>query len=97
MAFATVFGRIVRYLGFYHAADGTNARSRARAEGRRGLQRHRLDLPEGTRSADGRSSVSTRAPFTSRRVRLDILPICLYGNGMISSKRQPIYISTDWS
>ena len=50
-------------------------------------------FPEGTRSADGRIKRFHKGAFyLAAELGLDILPICLYGNGMISSKRQPIYI-----
>ena len=87
-----VFGRIVRYLGFYHAADGYEhlapALAQKVAEGYSVIV-----FPEGTRSADGKIGRFHKGAFyLAGELGLDILPICLYGNGMISSKRQPIYI-----
>lgn len=54
-------------------------------------------FPEGTRSADGKIGRFHKGAFyLAGELGLDILPICLYGNGMISSKRQPIYIKHGW-
>lgn len=87
-----VFGRIVRYLGFYHAADGYEhlapALAQKVAEGYSVIV-----FPEGTRSTDGKIKRFHKGAFyLAGKLGLDILPVCLYGNGMISSKRQPIYI-----
>ena len=87
-----VFGRIVRYLGFYHAADGYERLAPALAQ-KVAEGYSVIVFPEGTRSADGRIKRFHKGAFyLAAELRLDILPICLYGNGMISSKRQPIYI-----
>ena len=87
-----VFGRIVRYLGFYHAADGYERLAPALAQ--KVAEGYSIIVfPEGTRSADGRIKRFHKGAFyLAAELGLDILPICLYGNGMISSKRQPIYI-----
>ncbi len=62
-----VFGRIVRYLGFYHAADGYERLAPALAQ-KVAEGYSVIVFPEGTRSADGRiKDASTRAPSTSRR------------------------------
>lgn len=87
-----VFGRIVRYLGFYHAADGYERLAPALAQ-KVAEGYSVIVFPEGTRSADGRIKRFHKGAFyLAAELGLDILPICLYGNGMISSKRQPIYI-----
>lgn len=87
-----VFGRIVRYLGFYHAADGYEHLAPALAE-KVAEGYSVIVFPEGTRSADGKIRRFHKGAFyLAGKLGLDILPICLYGNGMISSKRQPIYI-----
>lgn len=87
-----VFGRIVRYLGFYHAADGYERLAPALAQ-KVAEGYSVIVFPEGTRSADGKIGRFHKGAFyLAGKLGLDILPICLYGNGMISSKRQPIYI-----
>lgn len=87
-----VFGRIVRYLGFYHAADGYERLAPALAQ-KVAEGYSVIVFPEGTRSADGKIGRFHKGAFyLAGELGLDILPICLYGNGMISSKRQPIYI-----
>lgn len=87
-----VFGRIVRYLGFYHAADGYEHLAPALAE-KVAEGYSVIVFPEGTRSTDGKIRRFHKGAFyLAGKLGLDILPICLYGNGMISSKRQPIYI-----
>lgn len=87
-----VFGRIVRYLGFYHAADGYERLAPALAQ-KVADGYSVIVFPEGTRSADGKIGRFHKGAFyLAGELGLDILPICLYGNGMISSKRQPIYI-----
>ncbi len=86
------FGRIVRYGGCYHAADGYESlvdtlREKV-AEGYSVVV-----FPEGTRSPDGKIGRFHKGAFyLAEKLQLDIIPILLYGNGLISSKRQPFYI-----
>lgn len=50
-------------------------------------------FPEGTRSQDGKiGRFHKGAFFLAEQLKLDILPILVYGNGLVSSKRQPLYI-----
>lgn len=86
------FGWLVRYADFYHTADGYEKLAdtvRPRIEEGYSV----VIFPEGTRSADGTIGRFRKGAFyLSRLTGLDILPIVLYGNGMVSSKQQPFYI-----
>ncbi len=74
-----VFGRIVRYLGFYHAADGYERLAPALAQ-KVAEGYSVIVFPEGTRSADGRIKRFHKGAFyLAAELGLDILPICLYG------------------
>lgn len=86
------FGRIVRYADFYHTADGydrlVDALREKVADGYSVIV-----FPEGTRSADGKIGRFHKGAFyLAEKLGLDILPVVLYGNGLVSSKRQPFYI-----
>ncbi len=86
------FGRIVRYADFYHTADGYE-RLADTLEDRVKEGYSVIVFPEGTRSTDlsvGRFHKG--AFYLAERLKLDIVPIVIYGNGMVSSKRQPLYI-----
>jgi 1-acyl-sn-glycerol-3-phosphate acyltransferase len=86
------FGRIVRYAGFFHTAGGHDAlvdelRERV-AEGYSVVV-----FPEGTRSEEGQIGRFHKGAFhLAAQLGLDIVPVVLYGNGLVSSKRQPFYI-----
>jgi 1-acyl-sn-glycerol-3-phosphate acyltransferase len=88
------FGRIVRYAGFVHTADGYDAlvdvlREKV-ADGYSVVV-----FPEGTRSAEGEGAIGRfhkGAFMLAERLGLDIVPVVLYGNGLVSSRRQPFYI-----
>jgi 1-acyl-sn-glycerol-3-phosphate acyltransferase len=86
------FGWIVRYADFFHTADGYE-----RLAGE--LREKVADgysvavFPEGTRSADMKIGRFHKGAFLlAERLGLDILPVVMYGNGLVSSKRQPLYI-----
>lgn len=86
------FGRIVRYADFYHTADGYESLADT-LEDRVKEGYSVIVFPEGTRSTDlsvGRFHKG--AFYLAERLNLDIIPIVIYGNGMVSSKRQPLYI-----
>lgn len=86
------FGRIVRYLDFYHTADGYEKLAES--------LRSKIDqgysvivFPEGTRSVDNKIKRFHKGAFyLAEYLKLDIVPILIYGNGLVSSKRQPLYI-----
>ena len=86
------FGRIVRYAGFRHAADGYDALAES-------LREDLADgysaviFPEGTRSEDGTIRRFHKGAFLlAERLGADLVPVLIYGAGQISSKRQPFYI-----
>ena len=86
------FGRIVRYCGCYHTADGYESLAdtlRDKIEEGYSV----VIFPEGTRSPDGKIGRFHKGAFyLAEKLQLDLIPILLYGNGLISSKRQPFYI-----
>ncbi|WP_320053235.1 MMPL family transporter [uncultured Acetobacteroides sp.] len=86
------FGRIVRYADFYHTANGYEALADS-------LKEKIADgysvvvFPEGTRSVDGSIKRFHKGAFyLAETLKLDLLPIVLYGNGMVISKKQPFFI-----
>lgn len=86
------FGKIVRYADFVSTADGyENLLTRLQEKVAGGYSV--VVFPEGTRSADGRLHRFHKGAFyLAEQLRLDILPVILYGTGMIISKRQPFYV-----
>lgn len=86
------FGSIVRGAGFYNVSGGydtiTNTLSEKVKEGY-----SIVVFPEGTRSKDHNIGRFHKGAFYLAEIlKLDIIPILLYGNGMICSKVQPLYI-----
>lgn len=52
-------------------------------------------FPEGTRSADCKLKRFHKGAFyLAEQLQLDIVPVLLYGNGMVVSKKQPFYVKT---
>ncbi len=86
------FGKIVRFLDFYHTADGyENLAVTLKEKISQGYSV--IIFPEGTRSGDCSIRRFHKGAFyLAEMLQLDILPVLIYGNGLISSKRQPIYI-----
>ncbi len=86
------FGRIVRYADFYHVANGYDSLvDTLKEKVKDGYSV--VIFPEGTRSWDLKLKRFHKGAFyLAEKLELDILPIVLYGNGLISSKRQPLYI-----
>lgn len=86
------FGRIVRYLDFYHTENGYEELAHS--------LKSKIDqgysvivFPEGTRSPDNKIKRFHKGAFyLAEYLKLDIVPILIYGNGLVSSKRQPLYI-----
>ncbi len=86
------FGPIVQFLGFFHTAEGY--------ERSIPLLRKKVEqgysivvFPEGTRSEDNTIKRFHKGAFyIAEELNLDILPILLYGTGLVSSKRQALYI-----
>ncbi len=91
-----VFGRIVRYADFYHSADGYEQLA-ARLQERINEGYSVVVFPEGTRSADCSITRFHKGAFyLAQLLRLDLLPIVIYGAGQISSKRQEFYIKNGY-
>ncbi len=86
------FGHIVRYAGFLYHKDGVSNHleviKEKIAEGY-----SVLIFPEGTRSADMKIHRFHKGAFKiAEELSLDIVPVVIYGNGNLLSKRQPFYI-----
>ena len=90
------FGRIVRYADCYHAANGYEKLAeelRPRVEEGYSV----VIFPEGTRSVDGRMGRFHKGAFyLAERLRMDTLPVLLYGTGMVSAKRAGFHIKRGW-
>lgn len=86
------FGRIVRYADFYHAADGYEALADTLRE--RVAEGYSVVVfPEGTRSADCSVLRFHKGAFyLAELLKLDVLPMVIYGTGHVSAKRQGFYI-----
>ena len=86
------FGRIVRFLDFYHTGEGYEVL--ADSLSKKVEQGYSVIIfPEGTRSADNKIKRFHKGAFyLAERLKLDIVPILIYGNGLVSSKQQPFYI-----
>ena len=86
------FGWIVKYADFHHSADGYEALAKNLKE--------RIDegysvviFPEGTRSADCSIQRFHKGAFyLAQLLKLDILPMIIYGAGQVSAKKQGFYI-----
>ncbi|MDR1171540.1 MAG: 1-acyl-sn-glycerol-3-phosphate acyltransferase [Bacteroidales bacterium] len=86
------FGTLVRNTGFYHVEDGfeksVDALRAMVAEG------YSIAVfPEGTRSADGKMRrFHNGAFYLAKQLDLDILPVTLYGVGLVMPKTDPFNI-----
>lgn len=88
------FGWIVRYSDFYHSADGYEALAE-RLKERVAEGYSVVVFPEGTRSADCSILRFHKGAFyLADLLKLDILPMLIYGAGQISAKRQGFYIKS---
>ncbi len=88
-----VFGRIIRYLGFCCTDLGyEDMQSVVEQNFKEGYSV--VIFPEGTRSKDGRTMgrFHKGAFYLAEQLGADILPILIYGTGMICPKRQPFSI-----
>lgn len=87
-----VIGPIVRYLGCFHTANGYAAAvEQLRDKVEQGYSI--VVFPEGTRSEDGSIARFHKGAFyLADELKLDIVPVLIYGAGMVSSKRQSFYI-----
>ncbi len=86
------FGRIVRFLGFFPTAEGyENSIEHLRKKVELGYSV--IIFPEGTRSEDNEIKRFHKGAFyIAEELGLDVVPVLLYGSGLVSSKRQPLYI-----
>lgn len=87
-----VFGKIVQYADFVQTEDGyEKVLYHLRDKVAQGYSV--VVFPEGTRSADCQVHRFHKGAFyLAEKLQLDILPVVLYGTGMIISKRQPFYV-----
>lgn len=90
--YSPVFGKIVQYADFVQTTDGyEKVLHHLREKVAQGYSV--VVFPEGTRSADCKIHRFHKGAFyLAEKLRLDILPVVLYGTGMIISKRQPFYV-----
>ncbi len=86
------FGWIVKYADFYQIGDGYELLAE-RLQQRVAEGYSVVVFPEGTRSLDCSIQRFHRGAFyLAHSLKLDILPILIYGAGQISSKSQGFYI-----
>ncbi len=86
------FGWSVRMAGYMHSDQGVEHIDSTVAQ-RIAEGYSVLIFPEGTRSPDLRVHRFHQGAFLlAEKYKLDILPIAVYGNGMILSKRQPLLV-----
>ena len=88
------FGWIVKYADFHHSADGYEALAE-RLKERVAEGYSVVVFPEGTRSADCNIQRFHKGAFyLAQLLKLDVLPMLIYGAGQISSKKQGFYIKS---
>lgn len=86
------FGRIVRSAGFCNISNGYDSLALSLKE--KVKQGYSIIVfPEGTRSKDQKIGRFHKGAFyLAEALKLDIVPIILYGNGMVCSTTQTFYI-----
>lgn len=85
-------GMIIRYADFYHAGGGYDKLAE-KLEPLTAKGYSVVIYPEGTRSKDNAILRFHKGAFyLAQRLKLDILPIVIYGTGHICSKTQSAYI-----
>jgi 1-acyl-sn-glycerol-3-phosphate acyltransferase len=86
------FGWIVKYADFHHSADGYEPLAEKLKE--RVTEGYSVVIfPEGTRSVDCSIQRFHKGAFyLAQLLKLDILPMMIYGAGQISAKKQGFYI-----
>lgn len=87
-----IFGWIVRYADFFSEGNGYEGLEEKLKE--RVAEGYSIMVfPEGTRSADCSIQRFHKGAFyLANMLKLDILPMLIYGTGQILSKSQPLYI-----
>ncbi|MCQ2228902.1 MAG: 1-acyl-sn-glycerol-3-phosphate acyltransferase [Bacteroidales bacterium] len=90
------FGPLTKYCDFYNADEGSDEMiDKMRSCIDRGYSI--VVFPEGTRSADCRIHRFHKGAFLlAEKLSVDILPIVVYGNGMVASKVQPFNLKNGW-
>ena len=92
--YSPFFGWIVKYADFHHSAVGYEVLAEKLQE-RISEGYSVVVFPEGTRSKDcSIQRFHKGAFFLAHLLKLDILPIIIYGAGQISSKKQGFYIKS---
>lgn len=86
------FGAVIRYAGYFYTGEGyENSVSHIQERVEEGYSV--VIFPEGTRSYDNKLKRFHKGAFyLSETLKLDIVPIILYGTGMVISKSQPFYL-----
>lgn len=88
------FGWIIKYADFHHSADGYEKLAE-RLKERIAEGYSVVIFPEGTRSADCSILRFHKGAFyLAHLLKLDILPVLIYGAGQISAKKQAFYIKS---
>lgn len=87
-----LFGAVIRYAGYFYAGEGyENSTSHIKERIDEGYSV--VIFPEGTRSYDGKlKRFHKGAFFLSEAMKSDIIPVILYGTGMVIAKSQPFYL-----
>ena len=87
-----VFGGIIRYVGFIFAGDGVENNLET-VEQRIAEGFSVVIFPEGTRSADGHIGRFHKGAFMlAESLKLDIVPVLLYGTADVIPKNQPFIV-----
>ncbi len=86
------FGFIIRYADYYYVGDGyEQVVDRMQAKVDEGYSI--AIFPEGTRTYDGRMKRFHKGAFyLAEQLKLDIVPIVIYGSGRIIAKAQPFNV-----
>ncbi|MBK5720105.1 1-acyl-sn-glycerol-3-phosphate acyltransferase [Dysgonomonas sp. Marseille-P4677] len=86
------FGSIIRYAGYFCTSEGyENSVSHIKERIEEGFSV--VIFPEGTRSYDNKLKRFHKGAFyLSETLKVDIIPVILYGTGMVIAKSQPFYL-----
>lgn len=86
------FGLIVKYLDYYNVDEGYENIAEKLKE-KIALGYSIVVFPEGTRSSDLEIKRFRKGAFyLAEMLNLDIVPVVIYGSGLVCSKNQPFYI-----
>ncbi len=87
-----VFGHVVRYAGFIPSMVGFD-KMKETIEAKVADGYSVVVFPEGTRSANGKIKRFHKGAFAlARQLALDVIPVAIYGAGLILNKRQMYYL-----